>query len=115
LLGGLLIIGTYYLVARLVFPRDHTQWPDFDDYYFQHKNRVLEGVVACNFAANAATMALGAPFFANDVAAVSIPLFYLLCLGAMLTQRSSRFRPRGGDRRPAAACDQHAHLLVLQH
>ena len=33
---ALVISGTYYVVARLVFPDDPHEWPDYDDYYFAH-------------------------------------------------------------------------------
>lgn len=86
LLAGLLIFGTYYLVARLVFPRDHAQWPDFDDYYFRQKKWVLGGVVGCNVAASAATVALGAPLFGSVYSMVSLPLFYLLAMAAIFAR-----------------------------
>ena len=86
LLAGLLIFGTYYLVARLVFPRDHAQWPNFDDYYFQHKSWVLGGVFLCNVAAMTATFALGAPLFPSAVSMVSLPLFYILCFTAIFAR-----------------------------
>ena len=42
---GLLFCGGYYLVARIVFPRDFAEWPDLDVYYAVHK-RLIVGAVA---------------------------------------------------------------------
>jgi hypothetical protein len=86
LLTGLLICGTYYLVARLVFPGDHAQWPDFDVYYFKHKKWVLGGVVLCNVAASAATMALGAPLIFSPIDVVGLPSFYLMSIAAFFAR-----------------------------
>jgi hypothetical protein len=41
LLAGVLLAGIYYLAARLVFPRNFAEWPDFDVYYFRHKQWVI--------------------------------------------------------------------------
>lgn len=59
MMAGLLITSLYYLVARLVFPHDHSDWPDFDSYYFKHKLWVLGGVLFCNALAMAAQVAIG--------------------------------------------------------
>lgn len=86
LLVGLLIFGVYYLVARIVFPRDLAEWPDFDDYYFQHRRWVLGGVMLCNVAGSLASVALGAPLFPNGFSMVSLPLFFLLASAAMFAR-----------------------------
>ena len=41
LLGGLLLIGLYYLIARITFPHYLADWPDFDAYYYEHRRWVL--------------------------------------------------------------------------
>ena len=56
---GLVMNGLYYLVARLVFPREPAEWPDYDQYYFAHRKLVLGGVIACNLLAYVAQMAVG--------------------------------------------------------
>ena len=37
LLVVLAFVGSYYLIATLVFPDDPAEWPDFDAYYDRHK------------------------------------------------------------------------------
>lgn len=59
LLCGFVLTGIYYLVARLVFPHDPAEWPDYDVYYFAHKRVVLGGVLLCNLLAIAGQLALG--------------------------------------------------------
>jgi len=59
LLGGLLVIGLYYFVARITFPHEASEWPDYDDYYFEHRKWVLGGVVLCNLIALGFLVALG--------------------------------------------------------
>lgn len=89
LISGVLIAGIYYLAARLVFPRNFVEWPDFDDYYFRHKHLVLGGVLFCNLVAAIVLAAIGSPFmrlplgFAND-------LTYFLLLIALLAVRDKR-------------------------
>ena len=57
---GLLVIGLYYLVARLTFPHDLDEWRDLDAYYLEHKKWVLGGTIACNLLALGGMTALGA-------------------------------------------------------
>jgi hypothetical protein len=75
------ITGLYYLVARLAFPDEPTEWPDYDVYFFRHKNIVLGGVLACNVLAYVGQQALGYRPFSNHmmviVAAVFFPLVIL--------------------------------------
>ena len=59
LLGGLVVMGLYYLVARICFPDKPDEWPDYDAYYFEHRRWVLGGIVLCNILALAALIALG--------------------------------------------------------
>jgi hypothetical protein len=89
LLAGVLLAGIYYLAARLVFPRNFVEWPDFDVYYFKHKQWVFGGILLCNVVATAVTTAIGSPFvrlpigFAND-------LVYFVVLIALLRIRDKR-------------------------
>jgi len=89
LLGGVLLAGIYYLAARLVFPRDFAEWPDFDDYYFRHKQWVIGGILLCNAVATVILVAIGSRFvhlpigFAND-------LIYFAVLIALLILRDKR-------------------------
>ena len=59
MMAGLLVNGLYYLVARLAFPRDPQEWPDYDQYYFAHKKLVLGGVIVCNLLGYAGQLAVG--------------------------------------------------------
>jgi hypothetical protein len=86
---GVFLAGIYYLAARLVFPRDFVEWPDFDVYYFKHKQWVFGGILLCNGVAVVVLTALGKRFvrlplgFAND-----LTLFALLI--ALLIVRNKR-------------------------
>jgi small-conductance mechanosensitive channel len=75
------ITGLYYLVARIVFPDEPTEWPDYDAYFFRHKKIVLGGVLACNLLAYFGQYALGFNALASHmmviVAAVFFPLVIL--------------------------------------
>jgi len=89
LLAGVLLAGIYYLAARLVFPRNFAEWPDFDDYYFRHKKWVIGGILLCNVVAAAVLTAIGSKFlrlplgFAND-------LIYFVVLIALLGVRNKK-------------------------
>jgi hypothetical protein len=89
LIPGVLVAGIYYLAARLVFPRNFAEWPDFDVYYFKHKRWVFGGILFCNIVAIIVLTAEGKPFirlplgFAND-------LTYLALLVALLAVRDKR-------------------------
>ena len=87
LMLGVLVAGIYYLAARLVFPRDFAEWPDFDAYYFRHKNWVFAGILFCNIIAAVILTVLGKPFirlplgFANDLTYFAL-LIALLAVGS---------------------------------
>ena len=89
LLAGVILAGIYYLAARLVFPRNFVEWPDFDDYYFSHKYWVIGGILLCNLVATVVLLAIGSRFvhlpigFAND-------LVYFAVLVALLAVRNKR-------------------------
>jgi hypothetical protein len=48
LLFATLIAGIYYVAASLVFPADHREWPDLDDYFMAQKKIVVIAVMGCN-------------------------------------------------------------------
>lgn len=48
---GLVIAGIYYAAASMVTPDEPAEWPDFDDFYDNHKRYVLAGVAIANFMA----------------------------------------------------------------
>ena len=89
LIPGVLVAGIYYLAARLVFPRNFVEWPDFDVYYFKHKRWVFGGILFCNIVAVIVLTAEGKPFirlplgFAND-------LTYFALMVALLAVRDKR-------------------------
>ena len=62
LMACVLLAGIYYLAARLVFPRNFAEWPDFDVYYFRHKQWVYGGILLCNVVAAVALLVVHAPF-----------------------------------------------------
>lgn len=83
---GLLICGSYYLVATLVFPNDHDEWPDLDLYYFAHRRAVIGGVLGCNVLALAAVTALGVNPLAGLHLVVALPVFLAPAAAAMLVR-----------------------------
>ena len=89
LIFGVLLAGIYYLAARLVFPRDFVEWPDFDLYYFKHKQWVFGGILFCNIIAAAILTALGKPFVRLPLGFANY-LTYFILLIALLLVRSKR-------------------------
>lgn len=53
------IVGSYYLVATLIFPTDPDEWPDFDLYYDRFNRWIIGGMLAINIA----TLIAGATAF----------------------------------------------------
>jgi len=47
-LGILLTMGWYYLIAAMIFPDEPSLWPDFDDWFWQQKRFVVGGVLGVN-------------------------------------------------------------------
>ena len=86
LLGGLLIMGLYYLIARITFPQDFDEWPDLDAYYFEHRKWVLGGVVLCNVIAIGALLALGSKPLEGAVNRWSLLLFIPALVAAMFVK-----------------------------
>ena len=84
LAGGLLIFGTYYLIAQLAFPDDLELWPDLDAYYFAHKKWLLGGVYACNLLALAGQQAIGLDPFGDANTMFALAAFTLGMAGAIL-------------------------------
>jgi hypothetical protein len=76
LLFGFVVTAIYYLVARIAFPQDPGEWPDYDRYYFAHKRLVLGGVLLCNLLALAGQWALGIAPLASQGDWFSVGLFF---------------------------------------
>jgi hypothetical protein len=89
LIGCVLVAGIYYLAARLVVPRNFVEWPDFDDYYFRHKQWVYGGILVCNVAAAVALLTVQAPFIRSPLGFMNF-LTYFVLLIALLAVRSKR-------------------------
>jgi hypothetical protein len=89
LLAGVLLAGIYYLAARLVFPRNFVEWPDFDDYYLRHKQWVIGGILLCNAVAAAVTTAIGSRFVRLPIGFVN-DLIYFVVLIVLLVVRNKR-------------------------
>ena len=86
MMTGLVITSLYYLVARLVFPGDRDEWPDFDAYYFAHKRWVLGGVLLCNALAMAAQVAIGYRPLEVPLFLWGTILFVVLLVAAMIAR-----------------------------
>ena len=89
LIACVLVAGIYYLAARLVFPRNFVEWPDFDVYYFEHRRIVIGGVVLCNILATMAQTALGYYWWQGTWGRVNFVLFYG-SFAALMLARSKR-------------------------
>jgi hypothetical protein len=89
LIACVLVAGIYYLAARLVFPRNFDEWPDFDVYYFRHKKWVYGGILLCNLAAVAGLAAVHAQFMRTPVGFANFASYFVL-LAALIAVRSKR-------------------------
>jgi hypothetical protein len=89
LIACVLVAGIYYLAARLVFPRNFVEWPDFDVYYFRHKKWVYGGILVCNIAAALALLIVHAPFMRSPIGFLNF-LTYFILLIALLAVRTKR-------------------------
>lgn len=84
-----LLAGIYYLAARLVFPRNLAEWPDFDAYYIRHKQWVFGGILLCNVAAVIVLLAVASPFPRLPLGVASFTSYFAL-LVALLAVRNKR-------------------------
>ena len=89
LIGCVLVAGIYYLAARLTFPRNFVEWPDFDVYYFRHKNWVFGGILLCNVVAAVALLWIHAPFMRSPVGFANFATYFVLLI-ALLAVRTKR-------------------------
>ncbi len=60
-IGILLTIGWYYLIASLVFPDKPADWRDFDAWYWQQKRWIMGGVIGINAIGTIAGVLLATP------------------------------------------------------
>jgi hypothetical protein len=86
LLGGLIVMGLYYFVAKITFPDDPADWPDYDAYYFEHRRLVMGGVLLCNLIALSLLVALGAPPLQSAASRWSLAVFIPAVAAAMFVQ-----------------------------
>lgn len=84
LLGALIVTGLYYLAARLVFPHDREEWPDFDVYYWAHRKWVIGGILLCNALLWAGQFALGFNPFELRMDQVASAVFFVQAIALML-------------------------------
>jgi hypothetical protein len=89
LLSGVLLAGVYYLAAGLIFPKNLAEWPDFDVYYFRHKQWVLGGILLCNVVATIVAVAVGSRFPRSPLG-VSNLVTYFVPLIALIAVRNKR-------------------------
>ena len=81
-----LVAGIYYLAARLVFPRNFVEWPDFDIYYFRHKQWIYGGILVCNIAAAIALLIVHAPFMRSPVGSANFVTYFVLLIALLLVR-----------------------------
>jgi hypothetical protein len=86
-----LLAGIYYLAARLVFPRNFIEWPDFDVYYFRHKKWVFGGILFCNIVAVVVMLSAGTPFMRQPLGLTNDALYFipLVALLAIADKRTN--------------------------
>lgn len=90
MMGILLAIGWYYLVASMTFPDEPQDWPDFDEWYWRQKRFVIGGVLGINALSITASILLVTPEAQQAAAAQATPqqaianLFALTVLPAMI-------------------------------
>jgi hypothetical protein len=89
LISTVLLAGIYYLAARLVFPRNFVEWPDFDVYYFRHKRWVYGGILLCNLVGATALLTVAAPFMRTPLGFLNF-FTYFAVLIPLLVVRSKR-------------------------
>lgn len=89
LIACVLVAGIYYLAARLVFPRNFVEWPDFDVYYFRHKKWVYGGILLCNVAAAIGLLAVHAQFMHSPIGFANFATYFVLLI-ALLAVRTRR-------------------------
>lgn len=95
LFGGFVITAIYFVAVSLVFPDDPQEWDDLDRHFALHFRKVLAGVLICNAASLAATIALiGIVPLMNVRAAILTWSMFPIGLTALATR----------DRRVTNAC-----------
>ena len=80
------LAGIYYLAARLVFPRDFGEWPDFDVYYFRHKQWVFGGILLCNVVASAALSKVAGSFMRTPLGFANFVSYFALLVPLLLVR-----------------------------
>lgn len=84
-----LLAGIYYVACSLVFPSDHDEWPDLDDYFMSHKAMVLGAVMGVNLLLLAGEATTNANPFADPIG-LSIAIFYTVTALAIMFARGRR-------------------------
>jgi hypothetical protein len=87
LICTVLVAGIYYLAARLVFPRNFVEWPDFDVYYFRHRRWVYGGILLCNVVATIALLAVAAPFMRSPLGFANFLTYFVLLIALLAAKR----------------------------
>lgn len=86
LLGGLIVMSLYYFVAKISFPGDPGDWPDYDAYYFEHRRLVIGGVMLCNLIAISLLVALGTEPIQSAASRWSLAVFIPAIAAAMFVK-----------------------------
>lgn len=74
---GFMLTSIYYFVARITFPDNPAEWPNYDLYYFEHRRLVAGGIILCNLIALGFQLALGLTV-ADWFSKIAIGLQFLL-------------------------------------
>lgn len=82
-----LLAGIYYVAAYLIFPHDHDEWPDLDDYFMQHKGMVTGAIMAVNLLVIGAEAIRHGNPYADPAFLIINLLFIATALGIILARR----------------------------
>jgi hypothetical protein len=85
LLGGLIVMASI-ISSRDHLPHEVSEWPDYDDYYFEHRKWVLGGMVLCNLIALSLLFALGNNPLQGAAGRWSLALFIPALVAAMFVK-----------------------------
>lgn len=72
LFGGFIVTAIYFVAASLVFPDDPEEWSDLNAHFDKHRRKVIGGILLCNAALIAATLALVGTHWVTDLRTIIV-------------------------------------------
>ena len=80
--------GVFHFLQDLQQANFH-EWPDFDVYYFRHRQWVFGGILLCNLVALSVSFVLGSRFLRSPLGVANL-VTYFIPLVALLAVRNRR-------------------------